>query len=108
MSPGPPLGQERLYPKDIASHFRISARSARRWLAELECAPGGHQIVGRVGTGEKKGQRYTTLAALARVQPIGGPTHRELHDRVTFLEDELSRAMETLADFGRRLGRIGR
>lgn len=102
------LGQDRLFPKDVAAHWRISERSARRWLKELEESPDGHKVVGRVGSGKLKGQRYTTLAALARVVPIAGPSPRELHDRMSFLEDQLRAAQRTIEELLRRMVRLER
>lgn len=105
---GPPLGEGRLFAKDLASRFRISARSARRWLLELEGLPDGHKLVGRVGTGLLKAQRFTTLAALAKVQPLGGPTHRELSDRVSCLDDEIRQARVAIAELVSRIVRLER
>lgn len=104
---GPTLGPQRLFAKDVASQFGISHRSARRWLSELERTH-GPQVVGRVGSGPRNSQRFTTRAALARVQPVSGPPPMELHDRVGWLEDELRQVRQLASDLLRRVTRLER
>lgn len=107
MSPAPSLAPDRLFAKDIAAHFRISERSARRWLRDTERTH-GPSVVGRVGSGVRNAQRYTTRAALARVTPIAGQTLTEMHDRMAWIEDDLRRAHDLIADLMRRVGRMER
>lgn len=103
----PNIGTGRLYAKDIAAQFHISIRSARRWLKELEKSQGS-TVVGRVGCGGSRAQRYTTRAALARVQPVGGPTTLEMHDRISCIEDEVRQLREFVSDLIRRVAHLER
>jgi hypothetical protein len=102
----PQLGPGRLYAKDIAAAFGLSLRQAQRWLAELEIAHGS-ALVGRVGKGKLRVERFTTRGALANVQPIADVSKVDTSGRVEHLEDEVRQLRQIVSDIGKRLIRVG-
>jgi predicted ArsR family transcriptional regulator len=102
----PTIGAERLFAKDIAAHLHVSVRQARRWLRDLE-KERGPLVVGRVGSGRTRHQRYTTRAALVGAQPVAGHSTLDMCERIEHLEDELRIVSQIAYDLLRRIVRMG-
>jgi len=107
MSPSvrpPSPKDQRLFVKDIAAHKGVSVSQARRYLIQLE--EEHPEAVGRIGAGKKCPQRYTTRAALERIDPAMVTSISELTARQDAMEAEILDLKRRMLDVNARLADI--